>query len=705
MGSFPHQVNSIMEDREGNIWIGLFGGGLICMNNLAIRNYNTENGLLHNFITDLSWNADSNRLFVGTLSGLIAIRNQKVTTPLSTLGWEQKDNYVYKIFSRRNTLWLNFSSRAPTQTLFTALDHEGWTYYVIKAPASLAKDSTFWTGDWSGKISEFQLVDGQMIRKIRIVPYDSTMLNGKRINCLLESQNGRLFIGTDFGLFHLIDSTSVPIPGLEFVNQTVKCLYQSSPNSVWVASAQGLINISGEKVQILTKKDGLASTNCTAVISDREGKIWVGTMTGLSCISSSGIKNFYSSDGLASDEVNCLAYDSLRHRLWVGTSQGLSEIDLSSLPENQDSLTFPVVITEIEVEGKAVSTAEPIQVPFHQNDLRVSFVAPGYASSQKAQYQYRLKGTGQDWTVASGNQVEFPALSPGAYVFEVRARKGNGSWGAPSSLAITIFPPIWEKPWFLILTTAFLILVAGGILYWQIRNRRIKNLRQTETARRIAQLKHQALSASMNPHFIFNSLNSVQQYLNVRDKAEAHDYLARFARLIRMNMDCAQRNLITIEEERERLDLYLSLEKLRFGDRLDYKITISPEIDPEDTDLPSMLIQPFVENAIWHGLRDRPKGKIEIEVSALNSDRILVKITDNGVGFYKNQEESNPLIPKHDPKGIALSRERIEYIGMLTGIASSLKIEELKDEENATLGTQVSIVLPVFYPAQISMTN
>jgi len=208
-------------------------------------------------------------------------------------------------------------------------------------------------------------------------------------------------------------------------------------------------------------------------------------------------------------------------------------------------------------------------------------------------------------------------------------------------------------------------------------------------------LEQQSLNASMNRHFIFNALNSIQYYINRQDKLAANRYLSSFAKLIRKNLDSSSSpdNLVALSEELERLDLYISLEHMRFQDKFEYEITIDPTIDTSSIRVPAMFLQPYVENSIWHGvLPMKSAGKIEVKI-VKTANEIKFSIEDNGIGIEKSLAKKGTLGHSHDSKGMKITSSRINVLRTLT--KRNIQIIgpfEVKNENEETMGTKVEIV-------------
>jgi LytS/YehU family sensor histidine kinase len=201
----------------------------------------------------------------------------------------------------------------------------------------------------------------------------------------------------------------------------------------------------------------------------------------------------------------------------------------------------------------------------------------------------------------------------------------------------------------------------------------------------------------MNPHFIFNTMSAIQQFINLNDKKAANRYLAKFAELMRRILNNSNHSIITLKEELESLDLYLQLEALRFNYRFRYNIIVSPDIDKDKFVIPSMLIQPYVENAILHGLsglNKEKKGQLTIDIQLYN-ECIKCVITDNGIGRKKAQEIKHNRTIKHESQAMKNINERINLLNSRTDKEYSVKIIDLYDKNYQAIGTKVEIVIPI----------
>jgi LytS/YehU family sensor histidine kinase len=233
-----------------------------------------------------------------------------------------------------------------------------------------------------------------------------------------------------------------------------------------------------------------------------------------------------------------------------------------------------------------------------------------------------------------------------------------------------------------------------GLAY---RDREVKNqvaqLKQIST-----ELEMQVLRAQMNPHFIFNSLNSINRFILQNNKAQASEYLTKFSKLVRLILQNSQASLITLESELEALELYLDLEAVRFDHHFDYKIFVSKDIDDIDVQkVPPLIIQPYAENAIWHGLMHKEeKGHLEIEVSQKN-DHLLFKITDDGIGRKQAAALASKSATRHKSMGLKITADRIAILQSSDGNESPVTFNDLVNADGTAAGTEVILKIPVVY--------
>ncbi|RZL31888.1 MAG: diguanylate cyclase, partial [Pedobacter sp.] len=379
------------------------------------------------------------------------------------------------------------------------------------------------------------------------------------------------------------------------------------------------------------QKNGLTNDICTRLFI-KNNEIWVITNKGVNKISDYANKaeviNFDYGKDLLTEDVNNLYIDD--STAYFATNKGLilfkynNKNKIRSLPK--------VYITSIIKDGERLPVNQSnFTFESGNNTILFTFGAVDFTTSDIT-YRYRLNENSA-WLETRTRRLDFSALQAGDYFFEVSAKSQNNGWGPSAKISFTIKKHFWQSLWFL----SILILLVGYVFYrlavYITRRQKDKEQQQLLLKNRILMLEQQALQAMMNPHFVFNVMNSIQHYINTQNTTSANKVLTGFARLIRKNLEICTKSYITLEEELEYLNLYLKLEKNRFGDKLKYIINVDNEIDKDETLIPSMLLQPYVENAIWHGIMPKETGGvIQININLRDEHYLNIEIIDDGVG-------------------------------------------------------------------------
>ena len=452
----------------------------------------------------------------------------------------------------------------------------------------------------------------------------------------------------------------------------------------------GLLVVQNDSiVKIFNQESGLISNSVRNIHIDCQNEIWVGTNIGLSRINYSNLNNYYIDNitkkyGLISGEI--IDVSSYRNTIYVATSKGLVEFDKTKIKLNQ--IPPPIYITQFNVNAEPRDiTSESIKLTYKENFINIHFEALNYRSLGEVEYQYRMLGVDTNWISTSSRSVQYPTLIPNDYVFEVKAKNENRIWSTPEQFAFTINPPFWLTWWFILLEVTLGLIV----IYLVFRYRENQLIQKNDIEKRMIELELKALRSQMNPHFIFNTLNSIQHYIVANDFRSTNKYLAKFAKLIRTVLNLSEKNRITIQEEVDMLALYMDLERMRFEKAFDYEINIDEDIDFDYDEIPSMLIQPYVENAIWHGLMNKKeKGVIKIDIM-VEENYLCCSIVDNGIGRKKAEEIKAKRNIKRKSVGMTITKERLDLI---SNNKINVEIIDLEDREGKTLGTEVKIKIP-----------
>ncbi|HEX5654053.1 MAG TPA: histidine kinase, partial [Chitinophagaceae bacterium] len=351
-----------------------------------------------------------------------------------------------------------------------------------------------------------------------------------------------------------------------------------------------------------------------------------------------------------------------------------------------------------------VSAVSAIRLKHHQNVFSFEFAGIDYSNPEDNRHLFMLENYDAGWNLAGAERKAiYFNVPPGKYVFRVKVVNSYGIW-AEKSIAVIITPPWWNTWWFRI---AAVLIIAGtfyAIIRWRVRQKFHRQLERSEKDKQLAELRQktgelemQALRAQMNPHFVFNSLNAINRFILQNNKTQASEYLTKFSRLVRMILQNSQSTLITLESELDSLRLYLELEALRFDNRFEYKISVSKDLDIDLLKVPPLIIQPYAENAIWHGLMHKEeKGHLEIDITQ-EGENLLFRIKDDGIGRQQSAALTSKSATRHKSMGLKITADRIAMLQRSVSQQSPVVINDLVNADGSPAGTEVLIKIPVTY--------
>lgn len=536
-------------------------------------------------------------------------------------------------------------------------------------------------------------------------------LNGIKEDTILQSYpinirsmafwNKKLWLGTLNGLWSLRKSDEKLTwhgPEDPLFKKRISDLESDKKHRLWISTlGAGVLVKSKDTLIQITVKDGLLSNLCNTLLIDG-ADIWIGTNNGLSCIrgyspdTRLAIDNYTVNNGLISNEVNQIFRQD--NRLWVATNNGLSMINLDQLKPRK--IPSPVYITGLTVNGRDTALKSHYTLSYEQNDIRISFVGISYTSGNNITYRYQLKKDEDisEFKYANKNELQFSTLAPGDYIFYAWAKNAEGVWSAtPAMLSFEIRPPFWATWWFIIVCAGVIIGITLVSIRWRFRQLIEKSLLRNE----LNEVKQHALSSRMNPHFMFNALNSIQNYISMNNTENAHRYLSKFSRLMRLILLNSKDTFVSFESEIEALKLYIDLETVRFKDRINCLITIDPMLEEGTYRIPAMVVQPYVENAIKHGLVPK-KGKGKLDITFKKEQEVLIcTITDNGIGRVKAMENTiaRQKHLNHESMGMALTDNRIKLLRSIYKREIKVEITDLYDRKKTSRGTLVTLHFPI----------
>ena len=449
-------------------------------------------------------------------------------------------------------------------------------------------------------------------------------------------------------------------------------------------------------LRFITPGNGLASPICYRIMPGDDGLVWVGHNKGLSAIdfTTGRLKNYGVQDGLLSPTFENSGLEKGEDgTIYFGRYISIYAFRSKTiLRNNQQS---PLYITGLRADDSLLHPgATPVRLSYKHRSIGFEYVLLNFSNTAGNTYEYKLEGLEDQWNNAGNRRfVTYSNLKPGTYTFRVRARNSDDVYAArEASQQIEIVPPFWDTTWFKLLAAIFLISLFGYFIR-----------RRDQSVKAKAQVKHQmieaemkALRAQMNPHFIFNCLNSINRYIVKNDVLAASRYLTKFSKLIRLILDTSSSETIPLDKEIQMLQLYITMELLRFTNSFEYYIQVKEPLKPEEVMIPSMIIQPFIENAIWHGLLHKEGGVATLIVSFLLLDArtLQVMVEDNGIGRAKAQEMKSKEATRRKSYGMRISNDRLQLINDLHGRSASVEVIDLERGGSAT-GTRVILIIPI----------
>jgi ligand-binding sensor domain-containing protein/signal transduction histidine kinase len=513
-------------------------------------------------------------------------------------------------------------------------------------------------------------------------------------------QKGITYFGTLHGLYVKKEQDTATYAGREHAALAgrITIIGGNAEGPVWLGtSGFGVIKYENEKVTAVLNTDSGLTSNIVRTLFVDKNIIWVGTDKGLNKVEDIQgryrITRYTTADGLISNMINALHVEDNGKTVYVGTPEGLTGFNEDSVFTN--SICMLHVTSIHSARQRTISDTVNIRFEHFDNNIRFEFTGISFKSAGEINYRYRLQGLNNEWDTTRDNFLLYPTLPSGDYVLQLQAVNKFNVESEVISIPFSIELLLWEKNWFRVLAIIFVGALIWIAVAWRIRRVRRQEQLKTDTARRIADLEQMALRAQMNPHFIFNSLNSIQHYVFGKDIQGANRFITEFSRLIRMTMEMSGKNRISLEDEIRFLSTYLELEKKRFENKFVYEVNVAPGVDPPVCYIPPMMLQPYVENAIRHGIRylDENNGLILLNF-AIEGEYLVCAVEDNGIGREKSQQLKGNTVIEYQSQGMTLTARRIEMINRNFNNPIMIVISDIY-RENEVAGTKVIIRIPL----------
>ncbi|HBS86867.1 MAG: hypothetical protein A2W91_12615 [Bacteroidetes bacterium GWF2_38_335] len=687
-----YSVTSVLKDNSGGYWFTTVEQGVFYTPSKEIITYSVESKSKINQVNTVLPLEDE--VYIGLQNnGLVLLKNQSIKK-INING--QYDFNVYNLGMWNDILtvssdksFLVYNGKGKRENVL--INNKKSLLYTGISSAIINEDSMLYT-----TTTGLFIVTPDSINKIMYKYYNS------RADAIINDGNGRFLIGAINGLYSY-DYRNNQLNYLSEANDSLKVrvldIVKNKDIYYLATKGNGLILLKKNKIlSKITKKEGLSSNIINSLFYSN-GALWAATNSGLNKIvfkkgnfNSPDITIISKSHGLPSDNIHEVKIrDSL---IYLATSEGLAILNVKTVRNSHNHP--PVYVKRIEINGKQVEAKDKYMLDYNENSIFISFISLNYKLIEKKIYKYKLIGVDTKWNIGTENSARYSSLKPGTYKFIAYSLNEDREWSKkPLVIEFEILTPYWDTLWFKLLIW-ILALCVVGFIFLVVYKLRMKNIKKTIMLNQELNLYRQkSLTQQMNPHFLFNSLNSIQYFIYKNDKEKSAEYLSKFSLLLRLILENSQQQQIPIRREIQAIELYLELESLRFRGDFKYEIIIDSLVEADFLMIPTLIIQPFVENAIWHGLLHKLEGnkKLVIHISR-EDDLIICSVEDNGIGRVKSRE-INERQKSHESLGTKITKNRLQLINSLYGNQLNLKYIDLMDGSGNPIGTKVVLNLPV----------
>ncbi len=676
------KVTNVFTDREKNLWIGTVSKGLYKISSPFITNYkiNDQQNDIY-FITK-----EKDRILAGnnTLNifeyhdNTLTKRNLSAKSSrfmLKPYYYERLNDHTY--FLAHDMGIMNIENGKAEKEVVT---------HMLKQVSPVDKDHVL-----------IAIHAGLCLVRKKGPEIIDTIWKHKSLSSF--QTNDSILAGTISGLFILEKQNGhYQVADSLLPHSIIGSIKKTANNCIWVCTNEdGLYCLAnGTIVRHFSDSSGLPSNN-TRSLFVHNNDVWLGTDKGLVKITPAQdgfqIKKYSTSDGLPSNTINSIYADS--NIIYLGTPEGLCHFDEQLI---ETPTICNLVLTAVKIGDSLVNFSDKYVLNRNQRFV-IDYAGISFRSEQEMTYRYMIKGIDDNWRTTTQSSLEFMALPYGDYELAVVAINKQGKESQPLTILFHIRRPFYRTAWFIVLIA--LLLVSATLLYntWRLNLVKKKQLHKLQQEIKMLELEQMALRLQMNPHFIFNCISTVQQLVAENDASNTDKFITSFSSLVRQTLDNAPELLIPLNEEIKFLNNYFELERIRLEDRFSYAINTIGINDINQLHVPNMVIQPFAENAIRHGVRYKKDGKGHIEVNfEQRGDVLRCTITDNGIGRQRAAQIKKELGIPHSSKGMSITLQRIASLNMLTHRNIRIDIQDMKDENYHATGTKVIIDFKADYP-------
>ena len=665
-------ISDVYQDNEGNILLSTFDNGILVIPDVDVKDVDAN--FIDYSITKIFSDTDNKEIYFGTNDGKLLRFDNKIEE-------------------------LNFRGNKKVETLYKWSDHpylfsdnNGFSITNIKTKEA----QTIGIGSLKDiqHVSENELILALNVgvyylnynETTKSFTYQGPLISNRAYNVCLEKSSNYIYASTSNGLY-LIDSLK-KFREIKYNNSTISALalYSDGGKTYITTRKNGVLICKQGKIisQFLPKLNDVNLSIFKLKIHNK--KLYANTQIGLVIMNEKGtiLKFLNKSSGLSTNKI--IDFEIHQNELWVTHSRGVQRFNLNKI--NHKISTPILAISSVVVNGKSVSVGKKNnEYSSEFRKFKFVFRVNTLKNRENIRYHYKLEGINDNWHISpyENNEVTYNALGPGNYRFVVKA-EDNGHYSLPQTYSFSISAPFYQRWWFNLSIGLMLLLIMTLIYKRQLRIQKKKADQLNElNASRLT-----AIQSQMNPHFIFNSLNSIQDLVLKGDVDNSYTYITTFSNLVRRTLNYSDKDFIDFVQEIKLIELYLSLEKLRFKEDLTFTINTN---DVDDIMIPPMLIQPFIENALVHGLLHK-EGLKKLTINFIVTDVLICEISDNGVGREKALEIKNRQRANHESFAVNAIKRRFNILkehfkGELGFVMEDVLVD------NKVEGTKVTLRIPI----------
>jgi sensor histidine kinase YesM len=512
-----------------------------------------------------------------------------------------------------------------------------------------------------------------------------------RATCLFSNE-GILYIGALQGAYKLENTNVIPLDTHSFFKNRVESIDRIDATNLVIATQAhgiGIYNLITKQLTEYNKSINLDKLIIQHAHVDDDGKVWIATHQSVYVL-----KIGANNTAELLEVVDLELYDlmirevrTLNNQVYILAGNIVVKIPEKEIKFNTHSLA--IILNTLIINNKLVSyhEGELIELPPNKNNLLFQYQLLSYTKAHEIEYRYRLNS--DSWVSTSNNDLQFASLPSGRYTLSIQGRLKNGPWSKSINIKFNIEVAFYKTWWFTLAVIIASLILTALLISWYLKRKFKKRLQKFELQRELESARLMASKSQMNPHFIFNALNSIQSFILKSEKMQAYQYLSDFSSLIRNYLEYSNKDYIQLEKELELIQTYIKIEQLRIP--FQFELQIAENIKPQKDFIFTLLLQPCLENAIWHGLHHKTGDKKLVVTIGNKNNKIEVNVTDNGIGRQQSAIINAHRISKPESVAINNITSRIKSLELLH--KNKINIEIIDNYDNGEMATGTTVLI------------